>query len=174
MFINLTDVLTSEDKVVTMQADTDMTQVNISGETFRIAEKTPISFTFTNIGRNKALIECKAEFVFSMNCDRCLKPVVNKMTLQFSRSVVSADEETLSDEDDDQSFMDGDQLVVEDLLNDEIMINWPMKVLCKPDCKGICPKCGKDLNTGDCGCDTFVPDPRMAKIKDIFNGNKEV
>ncbi|MCH5250369.1 MAG: DUF177 domain-containing protein [Lachnospiraceae bacterium] len=174
MFINLTDVLTSEDKVVTMQAETDMAQVNIGVETFRIAEKTPIGFTFTNIGRNKALIECEAELVFSMSCDRCLKPVENRMILHFSRSVASADEETLSDEDDDRSFMDGDQLVVEDLLNNEIMINWPMKVLCKPDCKGICPKCGKDLNTGDCGCDTFVPDPRMAKIKDIFNGNKEV
>ena len=174
MFINLTDVLTSEDKVVTMQAETDMTEVNIGGETFLIADKTPVSFTFTNIGKNKALIEGEAELVFDMYCDRCLKPVENKLVLHFSRNVTSDSEDAFSDEDDERSFMEGDKLVVEDLLNNEIMINWPMKVLCKPDCKGICPKCGKDLNTGDCGCDTFVPDPRMAVIKDIFNGNKEV
>ncbi len=42
------------------------------------------------------------------------------------------------------------------------------------DSKGICRQCGRDLNTGTCDCDTFVPDPRMAVIKDIFNGNKEV
>ena len=50
----------------------------------------------------------------------------------------------------------------------------PVKVLCRPDCKEICKKCGHNLNDGDCGCDTFVPDPRMAAIKDIFNANKEV
>ena len=175
MFINLTDVLTSQDKVVTMQVETDMTEVNIGGETFQIAEKTPVGFTFTNIGKNKALIEGGVEMVFTMSCDRCLKPVENKMELSFSRDVHSTDsKEALSEDDDEQSFMEGDQLSVENLLINEIMINWPMKVLCKPDCKGICLKCGKDLNTGDCGCDTFVPDPRMAMIKDIFNADKEV
>ncbi len=175
MFINLTDVLTSEDKVITMQVDTDMTQVSIKEETFQIAEKSPVRFTFTNIGKNKALIEGEAEFIFAMSCDRCLKPVESKMTLRFSRNIYSQDgEEIISEEEDELGFMEGYQLKVEELLNNEIMINWPMKVLCKPDCKGICPKCGKDLNTGDCECDTFVPDPRMAVIKDIFNANKEV
>ena len=54
------------------------------------------------------------------------------------------------------------------------LVNMPVKVLCKPGCKGICKQCGHNLNEGECGCDTFVPDPRMAAIKDIFNANKEV
>ena len=49
-----------------------------------------------------------------------------------------------------------------------------MKFLCRPDCKGLCSVCGKDLNEGACGCDTFVPDPRLAAIRDILNGDKEV
>ena len=49
-----------------------------------------------------------------------------------------------------------------------------MKILCKEDCKGLCSVCGKDLNEGKCDCDTFVPDPRMAAIMDIFRENKEV
>ena len=61
-------------------------------------------------------------------------------------------------------------MCVEELLRNEIVINWPMKILCRPDCRGICRQCGQDLNTGTCDCDTFVPDPRMAVIKDIFNG----
>ena len=175
MFINLTDVLTSEDKVISVQIETDMTEVVIGSEAFKIVRKSPISFTFTNIGKNRAAINGQVEFVFLHDCDRCLKPVEEKMTLDFFREVsVSDTEENMSEEDDDQDFMEGYQLNVNDLLNNEIMINWPMKVLCKPDCKGICPKCGKDLNTGDCECDTFVPDPRMAVIKDIFNANKEV
>ena len=70
--------------------------------------------------------------------------------------------------------MEGYQLKVDDLIYSDIVLNWPMKILCREDCKGICRICGKDLNTGECGCDTFVPSPGLAGIKEIFNANKEV
>jgi uncharacterized protein len=70
--------------------------------------------------------------------------------------------------------MEGFQLDLDALVQNEILVNWPVKILCKEDCKGICPKCGQNLNVGNCGCDTFVPDPRMAVLKDIFESNKEV
>ncbi|MBD5495113.1 MAG: DUF177 domain-containing protein [Lachnospiraceae bacterium] len=176
MFINLTDVLTSDDETLSMQAETELNEVSIGGDEFQILDKSPVRFTFTNIGKNKAKIDGYAAFTFAMNCDRCLKPVEEKLELHISREVHVSDMSSglSDDEEDDQSFMDGFQLNVEDLLNNEIIINWPRKVLCKPDCKGICLQCGKDLNTGTCECDTFVPDPRMAMIKDIFNANKEV
>lgn len=177
MFINLTEVLTSEDKVLSIQAEADMTEVSVGGEGFKILEKPPICLTFSNIGKGKALVEGQAGIRVAMNCDRCLKSVEEEMMLRFSREVHAPDavpEQAEEDGSDDQSFMDGYQMNVEDLLNNEIIINWPSKVLCRPDCKGICIQCGKDLNTGACECDTFVPDPRMAVIKDIFHANKEV
>ena len=176
MFVNLTDVLTSEDKVLTMQAEVDMTEAAVCGEVFEILEKSPVNLIFTNIGKGRASVEGQAEFVFAMSCDRCLKSVREKLVLQFSREVHAPDAvlEQQDDEDDDQRFMEGYQLDVEDLLNNEIIINWPSKVLCKEDCKGICMQCGQNLNTGTCECDTFIPDPRMAVIKDIFNADKEV
>ncbi|MCM1143390.1 MAG: DUF177 domain-containing protein [Blautia sp.] len=179
MFINLTDILTSGDETLTMQVEADMQEVSIGGETFQVLEKSPVSLTFTRIGKKKAELEGQAEFTFAMNCDRCLKPVEEKLSLHFNREIYAPDAvlETSDDADiadEEQAFMEGYQLNVDDLLNSEIIINWPRKVLCKPDCKGICFQCGKDLNTGSCTCDTFVPDPRMAVIKDIFNANKEV
>lgn len=175
MFVNLTDVLINEGKVISRQVDAEFAQISIGGENFRVVDKSPIQLTFTNIGKGRARIDGTGEFVFAMNCDRCLKPVKEKLVLTFGREVFAPDQiDETSDEHDDQRFMDGYQLNVEDLLENEIVINWPMKVLCKPDCKGICRQCGKDLNTGTCGCDTFVPDPRMAVIKDIFDANKEV
>ncbi|MCM1252366.1 MAG: DUF177 domain-containing protein [Clostridium sp.] len=179
MFINLTDVLTSDDKELTMQVKAELTKVTVGREAFQILDMTPICFVFTNTGKNRAEVVGETEITFAMKCDRCLKPVQEKLKLHINRQVYAPDvERTESDKedisDDDQVFMDGYQLNVEDLLNNEIIINWPRKVLCKPDCKGICLQCGKDLNTGSCECDTFVPDPRMAVIKDIFNANKEV
>ena len=85
-------------------------------------------------------------------------------------------EETEQSEDaDERSFMVGYEFDVDAFMESEISFNMPTKILCKPDCKGICKVCGKNLNKGDCGCDQFVPDPRMAAIKDIYDAfNKEV
>ena len=70
--------------------------------------------------------------------------------------------------------MEGYSIDTDALLRNEISLNWPVKILCREDCKGLCPVCGRNLNEGDCGCDTFVPDPRMAALKDIFERSKEV
>ena len=175
MFVNLTDVLTKEGKTVTMQAEPELTEVTIGDTVFPVRDKKPVNLTLTNIGKGKVRITGDAKMTFAMSCDRCLKPVDKTLELVFDREVYAPDMiDGVSDESADQEFMDGCQLDVDDLLNIEIVINWPMKILCKPDCLGICRQCGKDLNTGTCECDTFVPDPRMALIKDIFNGNKEV
>ena len=60
------------------------------------------------------------------------------------------------------------------LVLDEILVNWPDKVLCSEDCKGVCGSCGKDLNLGTCDCQDTGLDLRMAVIQDIFKGFKEV
>ena len=63
---------------------------------------------------------------------------------------------------------------VEELVRNELIVQWPIRVLCKDDCKGICSRCGANLNIQTCDCDTTGLDPRMAAIKDIFSKFKEV
>ena len=175
MLINLTDVLTSEGKKEDVQVAIEMTSFSNGIEEYPIAEKSPVAFRLSNIKKGKARVEGSAKVILKMNCDRCLKEVEEEISLDFSREVFAPDEIAEgTDEKSDQTFMDGYWLNVEDLIKSEILLSLPMKVLCREDCKGICTMCGKDLNEGECGCDTFVPDPRMAVIKDIFNANKEV
>ncbi len=175
MLVNLSDVLTSEGKVTTLSVPLEMTSFRSGMGNFRILQASPISFVITNAGIGKARIEGNASLTFQARCDRCLTEVPVTLDLEFDELVVSPDV-TVTDEDADEtlSFMEGFQLNVEIFVCEEILMNWPMKILCREDCKGVCPKCGKNRNEGDCGCDTFVPDPRMAAIQDIFNANKEV
>ncbi len=84
MFINLTDVLTSDGETLKVQAVTELGEVSVGGEVFRILDKSPVQFTFTNIGKNKAEIDGYVTFTFAMNCDRCLKPVEEKLELYIS------------------------------------------------------------------------------------------
>ena len=174
MFVNLTEVLTNEDRVVSMQTETEITEISVGGEKFPALASSPVSFVFTNTGKGRARIEGKADFVFQAGCDRCLKPVEERREVSFTREVWAPDMAAEPSVYEEQPFMEGFQMNVEDLLISEIVTSWSMKILCKPDCKGICPICGRDLNTGMCDCDTFVPDPRMAAIKDIFEADKEV
>ena len=174
MLVNLSDVLTSEGRQLNMEVPLEMTSFKSKMGSFEIMEKSPVTFTFTNIGVNKAKVEGNVELTFDTRCDRCLTEVPTKLALQFDRVVTSPDAVTEDEEDDDQNFMEGYQLDVETFVYYEIIGNWPAKILCKEDCKGLCPVCGQNRNVRDCGCDTFVPDPRMAAIKDIFNANKEV
>ena len=88
--------------------------------------------------------------------------------------VVSPDYTGERTDDASSSVMEGYHLNVDELINDELLLEWPTKILCREDCKGICKICGRNLNDGECGCDDFVPDPRLAVIKDLFNANKEV
>lgn len=174
MLVNLSDVLTSEGKQVQKSADLEMTSFESRMGSYQIIEKSPAVFTFTNIGNDKAKVEGNISLKFKAECDRCLTEVPVTLELDFERIAASPDVTTEEEEIDDLSFMEGDHLNVETFVYNEILGNWPAKILCKEDCKGICLKCGQNLNIKDCGCDTFVPDPRMAVLQDIFNASKEV
>lgn len=171
MRIDLTDVFTSEGAERRVEVLPEADRVSFMGKEYPICERTPVVFILSNTGAGKALMKGSGKLTVEMPCDRCLKPVRERLMLSF-------EEELLSPElprEEESSYLSGYELDTETFLNSEILVNMPVKVLCKPDCKGICRVCGRDLNEGECGCDTFVPDPRMAAIKDIFYANnKEV
>lgn len=174
MLVNLTDVFTSEGKVVEKTIPLEMTEFHSNAGDFQITDKSPVQLTMSNLGVGKALVEGTASVTLLMACDRCLEDVSVAMELKFQREISSADAQESTVDDENQDVVEGGQLNVETLINNEILINLPDKVLCEEDCKGICKQCGQNLNKGDCGCDDFVPDPRMAAIKDIFNAKREV
>ena len=87
--------------------------------------------------------------------------------------MVDLNEEKEEEEPEEQAYIDGYTLDVDALVRDELFVHMPMKVLCRSDCKGICNRCGANLNHGTCGCDVTELDPRMAVIRDIFrNANQ--
>ena len=174
MFINLSEVFTSEGCVLQEQYSMQDKTVEVAGKEHKVVKEVPIRIVASHVSNGKAHVCVAGTESFLLQCDRCLKPVTYDMELAFEVDVYAPNAIPENMDADEQIFMEGYQLGIEALVDSEIMMQWPMKVLCKPDCKGICMKCGKDLNAGECGCDTFIPDPRMAAIKDIFNANKEV
>ncbi len=168
MLINLSDVFNQTGKVLEEKIKTEKTVFNTGYDEYEVLSSPEFVLKFENVGKGKALVTGEAVFTFKANCDRCLKEMNVEVDIDINRECASP--EYVSDDPDEEeelhAFMEGYSIDTELLLHDEITVNWPVKILCREDCKGLCPVCGHDLNEGDCGCDTFVPDPRMAAIFD--------
>jgi uncharacterized protein len=78
------------------------------------------------------------------------------------------DEEVeLGEEDTRTAFFTGTKLAISDILREQILLALPMKVLCTVDCKGLCPTCGTNLNSGACGCSKEDFTPHMDTLIEI-------
>ncbi|MGZ7094338.1 MAG: YceD family protein, partial [Candidatus Angelobacter sp.] len=64
-------------------------------------------------------------------------------------------------------YYQGEGLLLEDVLREQVLLALPLKVTCRADCKGLCPHCGKNLNHEQCSCSTELEDPRWAALKDV-------
>lgn len=96
-------------------------------------------------------------------CNRCLQACREEQLHEFAEDFTRE-----ATEDDSINVFSGDLLDIEDLVRDTLLAAQSLSNICKPDCKGLCPKCGHNLNEGDCGCDRFVPDPRMAALQQLL------
>ena len=170
MQINLTDILSRDQKTMDWTVPVEMDSfVSVLGE-FPIKDKTPLKLTVVNLGKDRLRLVGETVLTVVVPCDRCLTDVDTVLELQIDKEVEirPADQEGM-EELVEKEFIFGYNLDVDELVYSEILVNWPMKTLCKESCKGICRKCGANLNHGTCDCDTEELDPRMAAIRDIFN-----
>ncbi len=134
-----------------------------------------ITVSLTNLGNKKVRVQANGNVTLVCPCDRCLTDV--DVDIPIEKDEIVDFNETADDRIKDLnelSYINGYDLDVDHMVCEEILLGFPMKVLCQDDCKGICKVCGANLNQGECGCDRTEPDPRMSVIRDIFNNFKEV
>lgn len=111
-----------------------------------------------------------AEADMTVLCDRCAATFEKHITLPVE-AVLKADPE--QDDYADLFPLDGDGVDVSDVLEACFILNMDQKFLCREDCAGLCPVCGKDLNEGPCGCTKQI-DPRMAVLGQLLDDIQEV
>jgi len=114
----------------------------------------------------------KAELPYIGQCARCLDEVRGVFSLDFERTVVTegmVSEEKLEESIDEYIVLDGSSLVLDEAIREELLIDFPKKLLCDENCLGLCPKCGKPKREGDCGCITKEIDPRLEVLKKLLD-----
>ena len=93
----------------------------------------------------------KATTVIQGECRRCLTPVSVPLTLEIG-ALFSQDADAQDDPDSYAVAPDATEVDVTSAVREELVLAAPRYAVCREDCKGICPQCGKDLNAGPCGC----------------------
>lgn len=118
----------------------------------------------------------KVKYTLRTNCDRCLKEMEMGVSYDTEFYIPSSEGRHIYEEDnsDEILFLEDNELPLEDLVMSLVITSIPTKALCDEDCKGLCPKCGKNLNEGSCNCELEVTDERFDVLKNLFNENKEV
>ena len=174
MIIDISDIISCENKESTKEVQIELTSfVSRLGE-FPITEKAPVELKITNQENKRLLIRGTVDLTMTIPCSRCLEEVPTNIHFDIDKEIKLENQAVNDEEMDDTDYLIGFDLDVDKLIYQEILVNWPMKVLCKEDCKGICKVCGNNLNKGDCNCQRTELDPRMAAIQDVFNKFKEV
>ena len=118
----------------------------------------------------------RVELSYSSECARCLAPVDGVFSLDFERTVTTEgtiDEDKLEELADEYVVLCGNELDVDEPLCEELLLGFPMRLLCSDDCEGLCPKCGRPRREGDCGCVLKEIDPRLAVLKNFFDSDEE-
>jgi len=108
-----------------------------------------------------------------LQCARCLEPVPQEIAREFELlyrplgADAGRDELSVTDAEAEIGYYQGDGVLLEDVLREQVLLALPLKITCREDCKGLCPHCGKDLNQGACSCSVPMEDPRWAALKDV-------
>ena len=108
----------------------------------------------------------RMRYAYSMPCNRCLTLTRKELCHNISHVIVNK----LNDEEDFEDYIviEGDELDLDELIYSDIILLTPTKFLCKEDCKGLCPTCGKNLNEGDCACAKQQTDPRLEALRQLL------
>ncbi len=165
MLLDLREVVNNPGASVSFSEDVDLSDLQY-GVSYPVTE--PVCVTGTV--RNTADV-----LVMKGNITTCLHGVCDRCATEFSQQVnipvdVVLTEELSSEESEDEWVfsIEADKADLEEIVRTVFVLNLDSKLLCRPDCKGLCCRCGKNLNEGGCSCEKEI-DPRLAALQQLLN-----
>ena len=174
MLINLSELFPAEGKSKTYRVPLEMESFSVSGGTYPVVRREPVELVIENQGDRVFSVKGRAVLGLSIPCARCLEPVEVPFDLAIDLELdMKKTGEEREAELDEQFYIDGYNLDVDQLVGSELILNMPIRVLCREDCKGISDRYGTNPGSEEGGEEAAL-DPRMSVIQDIFKQMKEV
>ena len=165
MILDLSAVVNAEGKKLAFDTKLDFQDAKDLGIDF--SQPVEVSGNVVNIGGSLEL-SANVRTVLRCVCNRCCVEFCEDFECSFEEVLKKEDKFASETEDLDAVYFQGNQVELDEIVLNNIIVAMPIKMLCKEDCRGLCPVCGKNLNDGDCGCDTRTSDPRFDVLDKFF------
>ncbi len=124
---------------------------------------------------SQIILDSETRIKANLNCDRCNKEFSSDIVSKYR--MIYLFRQNIENENDDTTDViylhpDADKIELDKDIRDFAVLAVPMKKLCLEDCKGLCPRCGKNLNEDSCDCKDQISDPRWEQLKQLIVKNK--
>lgn len=168
MYINISDFIRDSSQLIFK----DSGKCDLDGLEQATSFKGDADFDvlISKVDNNELVLNLDIDYEYTKPCDRCLKEVTNYDSIEYSGNLVNnipSEDDERFDENADYILMEDGKIAICKLVRELVLLSIPMKNLCDENCKGLCPKCGQDLNEGQCDCDTDDIDIRFSVLKDL-------
>ena len=130
-----------------------------------------------NRGHNDIVADIRLRASYSGNlevlCARCVEPVPCPLEGSFDlifrpqEADAEAGERAITEDETEMGYYDKSGLLLEDVVREQVLLSLPARTLCTPDCKGLCPRCGQNLNSASCNCESTAVDPRWNALSGL-------
>ncbi len=169
MIIDLSEIIRNDSIKINLDTDISLEPIEFLGESFQFAK--PLHVIGTIINNTKSLeLAAKVKGEMGACCARCREPLTVAVEFNISE-VIMQNADDIAEED--VIIIEGEEIDIAEIILNNFLMNVSGKYLCKDDCKGLCLKCGKNLNEGDCGCSDDEIDPRWAKLAEIMKDSSD-
>ncbi len=142
-------------------------------EDFHAGAEAALDLHLIRTGKNVQLTG-DAHIQLRPSCDRCLENFDRHLDVALQVHMAPRKDLDFADDDEEHepddvnfSFYDGEEIDLSHILHEILLLEIPLRYLCREDCKGLCPQCGKNLNVETCSCQSKPVDPRFAALKQL-------
>ena len=165
MRLELKEIIHSPGASITFAENVDLSDL-CYGTSYPVSEPVCVSGTVRNTA-DVLMMTGKITTCLHGVCDRCAADFTRDVEIPLD--VVLVEEFSNEDSEDEGVFpLEADSADLEDIVRTVFVLNLDSKLLCDPDCKGLCCRCGKNLNHGPCGCQKEL-DPRFAALRQLLD-----
>ena len=166
MQLDVSQILRNQGEILNFDHEIVLENKEFKSQRIEFKEPVKAKGTVKNVG-GVLVLEMEVSGNFSSVCDRCLKEITGKIEFSEEQSFVKSESE---EKGEDALVITDKKIDLYDLTVKGVFANLPSKNLCSEDCKGICHKCGADLNLEECKCKEEDDwNPQFEILKGLFS-----
>lgn len=170
MKLDLWSFLEGNKDILEFQGQIESMDLQISDRDVKLTKPVEYSGYIFKVNRDN-VIDLKIKYTYSERCSRCLALSNKEIETSLYGKLLEGkyDLEDEADGYEEILYYENNVLSLYEYIREQIILALPIKTLCSENCKGLCSKCGMDLNKGNCDCVHEDIDPRLEKLKDFFS-----